>query len=603
MLNWAFKKLFRTKSPFTLRGMQAMAGNPLAVAGATGAGGALVKNQLEKGRHQLTNSLINAGKTRLGQGKASADSKSAAAGEELLGDAENPVPTDKQVTSGATGALEGSAQQAVTDGTGQADGAANGAVEADAQNGPSGETTTTTVEDGENASDAPADETAADDSMVAAAIGGPAGVNYDTGAGVGAVGSRSLGQRLTDFEDSGRRDENLDRASNQIAAAATTVGAGAVRAGREGRLAVGRARAVPANLRRQIAGGAGLMKQKWNDGKATRAKLWHDPGLAAQFLATRGAGAATKVIGTTSTKLKEAAKNPATYTKAMKGAALYGGLALASGGLAVPAAVVGGRALAKHRRSIAGAASGAAKVGAGALTGVAKGAYRSGVPEMTVQDRDEAIQSMELDKRIRADQSDQTQAPITELAQGLPVVQERQLAAEMRDATASYDAFEAENGRAPEAAERTAMVEDLPFYSSMNADAELRGMFEDKVAAETEQANQLFDAYQAQHGEEMSAEQMRIETSHLPFYSQSVRGLDPRQAFLSLSGTGNDAAPQPVTVIEPRSFDPLATGPEPATVPAGQGALDLGSGEVSGAGEPGRIADTGGAPAGRANQG
>src|SRR5690625_1046897 len=35
MLNWAFKMLFRTSSPFTLRGMQAMAGNPLAVAGAT----------------------------------------------------------------------------------------------------------------------------------------------------------------------------------------------------------------------------------------------------------------------------------------------------------------------------------------------------------------------------------------------------------------------------------------------------------------------------------------------------------------------------------------------------------------------------------------
>ena len=222
---------------------------------------------------------------------------------------------------------------------------------------------------------------------------------------------------------------------------------------------------------------------------------------------------------------------------------------------------------------------------------------------MTRQDRDEAIQSMELDKRIRADQSDQSQAPITELAQGLPVVQERQLAAEMADATASYDAFEAENGRAPEAGERAAMVEDLPFYSSMNADAELRGLFEDKVAAETEQANQLFDAYQAQHGEQMSAEQMRTETSHLPFYSQSVRGLDPRQASMSLTGTGNDAAPQPVAGPEPRSFDPLAAGPEPATVPAGQGALDLGADGAAGVGDPGRIADADDAPAGPAEQG
>src|SRR5699024_1686891 len=372
-----------------------------------------------------------------------------AAGEGLPGHAEDPVPADRQVTSGAKGAVEGSAQQAVTDGTDQGEGAANGAVEADADTGASGEATAAAVEDGGASDGAPAfEDEVEDDAMVAGAVNSP------SEDGAGAVGSRSLGERLTDFEESGRRDENLDRAGDTIAAAATTVGAGAVRAGREGRLAAGRARAVPANLRRQIAGGAGLLKQKWNDGKATRAKLWHDPGLAAQFLATRGAGAATKVIGTAGTKLKDAAKNPATYTRAMKATALYGGLALASGGLAVPAAVVGGRALARHRRSISGAASGAAKVGAGALTGVAKGAYRSGVPEMTRQDRDEAIQSMELDKRIRADQSDQTHAPITELAQGLPVVQERQLAAEMRDATASYDAFEAENGRAPEAAER-----------------------------------------------------------------------------------------------------------------------------------------------------
>src|SRR5699024_11175558 len=406
-----------------------LAGNPLAVAGATGAGGALVKNAFDSGRHKLQGAAWNAAKGRLSGGKASADSKSAAAGEELLGDAENPVPADKQVTSGAKGAVEGSAQQAVTDGTDQAEGAANGALEADADTGAAGEATASTVEDGE------VQKATVDDSMVAAAVGGPLG-DED---GAEAVGSRSLGQRLTDFEDSGRRDENLDRAGETIAAAATTVGAGAVRAGREVRLAAGRARQVPENLRRQIAGGAGLMKQKWNDGKATRAKLWNDPGLAAQCLTTRGAGAATKVIGTAGTKLKDAAKNPATYTKAMKATALYGGLALASGGLAVPAAVVGGRALARHRRNIAGAASGATKVGAGALTGVAKGAYRSGVPEMTRQDRDEAIQSMELDKRIRADQSDQTHAPITELAQGLPVVQERQLAAEMADATASYD--------------------------------------------------------------------------------------------------------------------------------------------------------------------
>ena len=108
------------------------------------------------------------------------------------------------------------------------------------------------------------------------------------------------------------------------------------------------------------------------------------------------------------------------------------------------------------------------------MTGLAKTAYRVGIPEMTAADRQEVVEFMELETRIRADQSENTRAPITELARGLPVVQERQLAAEMRDATASFDAFEAENGRTPDASERAAMVDGLPFFTSMNQDAELR---------------------------------------------------------------------------------------------------------------------------------
>src|SRR5699024_7257654 len=278
-------------------------------------------------------------------------------------------------------------------------------------------------------------------------------------------------------------------------------------------------------------------------------------------------------IGTAGTKLSAAAKNPATYKKAMKGAAMYGGLALASGGLAVPAAVMGGRALIKHRQNITGGVSGAASTGAGALTGLAKSAYRAGVPEMSREDRQEAIQSMETEARIPADQSTDQQAPITELAQGLPVVQERQLAAELRDATASYDAFEAENGRAPGAGERAAMVEDLPFYASMNSDTELRELFEQRVAEETRQAHEIFDAHLSAHGEQLSAEQMRTETADLPFYAQSVRGLDPRQTSLPLSGMGNDAAPRSLDGPEIRSFDPL-TSPAAASGPAAHGTID-----------------------------
>src|SRR5699024_7233073 len=73
---------------------------------------------------------------------------------------------------------------------------------------------------------------------------------------------------------------------------------------------------------------------------------------------------------------------------------------------------------------------------------------------------------------------------------------------------------------------------------------------------------------------QMSAEQMRTETADLPFYAQSVRGLDPRQASLPLSGMGNDAAPRSLDGPEMRSFDPL-NSPEPASVPAAQGTIDL----------------------------
>src|SRR5699024_2445139 len=110
---------------------------------------------------------------------------------------------------------------------------------------------------------------------------------------------------------------------------------------------------------------------------------------------------------------------------------------------------------------------------------------------------------------------------------------------------------------------------------------ELRGMFEQRVADETAQANAIFDSYQAEHGEQMSSDQMREATSDLPFYSQSVRGLDPRQTSLPLAGTGNDASPRPVAGPEPRTFDPLAGDTaKPAAVPVAQAAAGLGDGST-----------------------
>lgn len=563
LLNWMFKRLFRTHSPFTLRGMQAMAGNPLAVAGAVGGGGVLTKNLLEQGRRKLAGAAMDTAKGRLLGRKDTANSKSAAANEELVGDATNTPQIDadqskqKEIASGAE-----DAKGTVTDGLEDSEDvqAAEGGR---AVKITEGSDSTPTGADGE--SDVSPDDSAYDASMVADALGGPDVQERDR---------MPFGARLEAFEAGGRHDDRLDNATERASSMAIAAGSETKSLGRQGRLAMHRIRSVPDNVRRQISGGAGMLQQKWAEGKATRGAIWNNKALTAQYLATRSIGATTKVVGTAGTKLADAATNPATYKAAVKGAALYGGLALASGGLAVPAAVMGGRALLKHHRTIAQGASTAAGTGAAALTGLAKTAYRAGVPEMSTDDRQEVVESMELESRIRADQSENCRAPITELAHGLPVVQERQLAAEMRDATASFDAFEAENGRTPDASERAEMVDGLPFFASLNQDAQLRSLFEQKVAAESAQAQALFDAHAPDHGTQLDGEQLRTLTKDLPFYAQSIRGLDPRQGTLELAGTGNDSAPRLDAANELRSYDPLAAS-TPVAVPVGQGAFDL----------------------------
>lgn len=563
LLNWMFKRLFRTHSPFTLRGMQAMAGNPLAVAGAVGGGGALTKNLLEQGRRKLTGAAMDTAKGRLLGRKDTANSKSAAANEELVGDATNTPQIDsdqskqKAITSGTE-----DAQSTVTDGSKDSEDTETVAGDSESAGRVNdGSDSSATEHDGDLSFETGADSTG----MVADTIDGP---------GAESRARMPFSVRLEAFEASGRHDARIDDATDHAAGMAIAAGSETKSLGRHGRLAMHRIRSVPDNVRRQIRGGAGLLQQKWSEGKATRSAIWNNKALTAQYLATRGVGAATKVVGTAGTKLAAAATNPATYKAAVKGAALYGGLALASGGLAVPAAVMGGRALLKHRRTIAQGASTATGTGAAALTGLAKTAYRVGIPEMTASDRQEVLESMELETRIRVDQSENTRAPITELAHGLPVVQERQLAAEMRDATASFDAFEAENGRRPDAGERAEMVDGLPFFASLNQDAQLRSLFEQKVAAESAQAQALFDAHAEEHGTQLEPDQMRALTKQLPFYAQSIRGLDPRQGTLELAGTGNDSAPRLHAVDELRSYDPLAAT-APVAVPVGQGAFDL----------------------------
>ncbi|WP_263310044.1 Yip1 family protein [Brachybacterium atlanticum] len=569
VLNWMFKKLFRTRSPFTIRGMQAMAGNPLAVAGAVGGGGALTKNLLEQGRRKLTGAAMDTAKGRLLGRKDTANSKSAAANEELVGDATNTpqVEADTSKQNAITSGTEG-AKGTATDGAKDSEDTPE--VEGEGENAEkvAGGKKTSVAGDQVGKHEHPGVEVKGevdDASLVADSIVGP-----DS-----APDARtSFGTRLEAFATEGRHDGQLDGAVERAAGVVTAAGTGATSLGRHARLALHRVRSVPENVRRQISGGAGMLQKKWADGKATRSAIWNNKALTAQYLATRGVGAATKVVGTAGTKLAAAVTNPATYKAAVKGAALYGGLALASGGLAVPAAVMGGRALLKHRRNLAHGAATAVGTGAAALTGLAKTAYRAGIPEMSTTDRQEVVESMELDSRIRADQSENTRAPITELAHGLPIVQERQLAAELRDANESFDAFEAENGRTPDLTERAAMVDGLPFFASMNDDAQLRALFEERVAAESAQAQGIFDAHAAEDGAEIGPERMRALTKDLPFYAQSIRGLDPRQGTLQLTGAGNASALRVDAGNELRSYDPLAAR-TPIAVPVGQEAFDL----------------------------
>lgn len=560
VLNWMFKKLFRTRSPFTIRGMQAMAGNPLAVAGAVGGGGALTTNLLEQGRRKLTGAAMDTAKGRLLGRKDTANSKSAAANEELVGDAKNTPQVEADQLK----------QDAITSGTADSEGTVEGGAK-DSEDASTVEGDGESPEkeaDGSKATVATAnavDETLPDDSTVAKALGGP---------GTEERPNAPFGARLDAFAAGGHRDDRADDVADRATGLALSAGTGAMSLARHGRLAMHRVRSVPDNVRRQIAGGARMLQNKWTDGKATRSAIWNNKALTAQYLATRGVGAATKVVGTAGTKLAAAVTNPASYKAAVKGAALYGGLALASGGLAVPAAVMGGRALLKHRRNLAHGAAAAAGTGAAALTGLAKTAYRAGIPEMSSVDRQEVVESMELESRIRSDQSANTRSPITELAHGLPIVQERQLAAELRDATESFDAFEAENGRTPGPTERAAIVDGLPFFASMNDDARLRALYEEKVAAETAQAQEIFDAHTAEEGAELAPEQMRALTKDLPFYGQSIRGLGPREGTLALTGAGNASAPRREAEGELRSYDPFAAR-TPITGPVGQGAFDL----------------------------
>ncbi|SLN03182.1 antifreeze glycoprotein [Corynebacterium xerosis] len=297
LLNWMFKRLFRTHSPFTLRGMQAMAGNPLAVAGAVGGGGALTKNLLEQGRRRLTGAAMDTAKGRLLGRKDTANSKSAAANEELVGDAKNTPQIDsdqskqKAITSGTE-----DAKGTVTDGAKDSEDAQ--AVEGDSESvAKVGEVSDSTPAGADGASEVSPDDSAYDASMVAGALDGPVAQER---------AHMPFGARLEAFEAGGRRDDRIDGATDRAAGMAVEAGSEAKSLGRHGRLAMHRIRSVPDNVRRQISGGAALLQQKWTEGKATRSAIWNNKSLTAQYLATRGIGTATKVVGTAGTKLAAA---------------------------------------------------------------------------------------------------------------------------------------------------------------------------------------------------------------------------------------------------------------------------------------------------------
>lgn len=460
LLNWMFKKFFKARSPFSMRGMQSYANNPMGVTAAAAGGGALLGDLLDNGRRSvaargagaIASGTIDAIGKGKGKGKGGAPGETGATEDsEVIGKAQDAKPGSEDAKSpkDAVGATADSS----VDGKDGKDGSTSAPISGDSADtiGQSGESPDTADQSGILPDSLDDDEV----------IGGSA----DGMAGAGTLGDRiNAFAAGSDDRRQGRRDMVSGAMDSAKYAGLKFAGdisdkAGALR----DKLATG-ASAV-AHPRATAKAGLDALKNRWDAGAGTRQALREHPGAAASYLARRsavnlgklGKGAVDKVSGMNKKSL-------------LKGAALYGGLGMVTGGLAAPAAVFGAKTLMKHKGAVANGFNSARK----SIVAGSKQAYGNYFPG-----GDEAASEMqfrELNKRIEhakangidgqagiaADGSD-----VVGLADDLPLGRERMIDAQRQDAEREFDVFAEEHGRRPDEREMEAIYARHPFANDV----------------------------------------------------------------------------------------------------------------------------------------
>lgn len=211
--------------------------------------------------------------------------------------------------------------------------------------------------------------------------------------------------------------------------------------------------------------GMDALKGRWDSGADTRKALKEHPGAAASYLARSSAANLGKLAkGTVDTVSGMDKKS------LLKGAALYGGLTVATGGLAAPAAVFGAKTLLKHKGAVAGGFNSAKE----SIVQGSKQAYDNYFPggdevasEMQFRELNKRIDNAKVhgvdgQPGVSADGSE-----VVGLGADLPLGRERMIDAERENVEREFDVFAANNGRAPDEREMEAIYARNPFANDV----------------------------------------------------------------------------------------------------------------------------------------
>lgn len=294
LLNWIFRKIFKSASPFTVKGMQSFANSAPGVAVAAAGGTEAVRQIAENRKDRLKKGSVEAGRKALSNAVSRVRGKGGQGDEGMVGDA----LAAGTAAASSTGVSSSSATKNAVDATAA---------------------TTAGVSTGISPEDA------------------AAGVASGAALGAGGAGDKasSLSDRISAFGEQSRAKSEIrgDAISGMFGGVKS--GLGNLR-GMDPRLVAGTAAGIAGT---NIANGV-----KHLDDKIHRGVEWarNNKGDVARY-----------AVGTSARAVGRLVTNPANYKKALKAAALYGGVGLATGGIGVPAAVFGAKALVKHRAAVA----------------------------------------------------------------------------------------------------------------------------------------------------------------------------------------------------------------------------------------------------------